>query len=157
MVSIIIPFKNTAHFLPACLDSIVNQTYKSWEVLAVNDGSIDDSFDLVSEYSEKDNRIHVFQNRGQGIIPALQTAYAHSKGEFITRMDSDDIMVTHRLEKMVHNLKYKGNGHVAIGQVKYFSNRGISNGYARYEQWLNKLTSAGNNFKIGRASCRERV
>ncbi|MGD1946076.1 MAG: glycosyltransferase [Croceivirga sp.] len=146
MVSIIIPFKNTAHFLPACLDSIVNQTYKSWEVLAVNDGSIDDSFDLVSEYSEKDNRIHVFQNRGQGIIPALQTAYAHSKGEFITRMDSDDIMVTHRLEKMVHNLKYKGNGHVAIGQVKYFSNRGISNGYARYEQWLNKLTSAGNNF-----------
>ena len=59
-VSIIIPFKNTAHFLPECLDSIVNQTYIDWEVLAVNDHSTDTSLELLSSYSQRDKRIKVF-------------------------------------------------------------------------------------------------
>ncbi|WP_318308322.1 glycosyltransferase family 2 protein [Flagellimonas crocea] len=145
-VSIIIPFKNTAHYLPECLDSIVNQTYTDWEVLAVNDHSTDESFELLTSYSQKDGRIKVFQNKGDGIIPALQKAYHQSQGNFITRMDSDDIMKPNRLEFMVNALKKEGKGHIAVGQVKYFSDRGISNGYERYEEWLNQLTSQGNNF-----------
>ena len=145
-VSIIIPFKNTAHFLSECLDSIVGQTYQDWEVLAVNDHSADSSLELLTSYSKRDSRIKVFQNKGNGIIPALQTAYAESSGNFITRMDSDDIMKPLRLEKMVKSLVEHGKGHVAVGQVKYFSNRGISNGYARYEKWLNGLTSKGANY-----------
>ena len=146
-VSIIIPFKNTAHFLPECLDSIVNQTYIDWEVLAVNDHSTDTSLELLSSYSQRDKRIKVFQNNGNGIIPALQTAFAQSSGGFVTRMDSDDIMEPNRLEVMVNSLIKYGKGHVAVGKVKYFSNRGISNGYQRYEEWLNQLTSTGNNFE----------
>ncbi|NDV15039.1 glycosyltransferase [Muricauda sp. TY007] len=145
-VSIIIPFKNTANFLPECFDSIVNQTYTNWEVLAVNDHSTDESFELLSAYSKKDGRIKVFQNKGMGIIPALQTAYAQSSGSFVTRMDSDDIMKPTRLEVMVNAIVENGIGHVAVGQVKYFSDRGISNGYERYEKWLNQLTSTGNNY-----------
>ncbi|MBO0340856.1 MAG: glycosyltransferase family 2 protein [Bacteroidota bacterium] len=145
-ISIIIPFKNTAHYLPECLDSIVNQTYNDWEVLAVNDHSTDKSFELLSSYSKKDERIKVFQNKGTGIIPALQTGYAESHGQFVTRMDSDDIMKPNRLEVMINSLKENGIGHVAVGKVKYFSHRGISNGYERYEQWLNQLTAEGNNF-----------
>lgn len=145
-VSIIIPFKNTAHYLPECLDSIVNQTYSDWEVFAVNDHSSDNSFELLTSYSQKDERIKVFQNKGNGIIPALQTGYAQSSGAFVTRMDSDDIMKPNRLEEMVKALQEKGIGHIAVGQVKYFSSRGISNGYERYEEWLNRLTSTGSNF-----------
>ncbi|MCK0159481.1 glycosyltransferase [Allomuricauda sp. F6463D] len=145
-VSIIIPFKNTAHFLPECLDSIIDQTYTAWEVLAVNDHSTDKSFELLSTYSNKDNRIKVFNNKGSGIIPALQTGYSHSGGSFVTRMDSDDIMKPERLEVMINTLIENGTGHISVGQVQYFSNRGISNGYERYEQWLNRLTSRGNNF-----------
>ncbi|MEQ5791643.1 glycosyltransferase [Muricauda sp. NFXS6] len=145
-VSIIIPFKNTAHFLPECLDSIVNQSYSNWEVLAVNDHSSDESYALLSSYSLKDERIKVFQNKSSGIISALQTGYANSNGDFVTRMDSDDIMKPNRLEVMINSLNENGKGHVAVGQVKYFSNRGISNGYERYEQWLNRLTSSGHNF-----------
>jgi len=146
-VSIIIPFKNTAHFLPECLDSIVNQTYIDWEVLAVNDHSTDTSLELLTSYSQRDKRIKVFQNNGNGIIPALQTAFAQSSGGFVTRMDSDDIMEPNRLEVMVNSLIEYGKEHVAVGKVKYFSNRGISNGYQRYEEWLNQLTSTGNNFE----------
>ena len=145
-VNIIIPFKNTAHFLPECLDSIVNQTYGHWEVLAVNDHSSDESYELLSSYSQKDERIKVFPNKGSGIITALQTGYANSNGDFVTRMDSDDIMKPNRLKVMINSLNENGKGHVAVGQVKYFSNRGISNGYERYEQWLNRLTSSGHNF-----------
>ncbi|MFD2098716.1 glycosyltransferase family 2 protein [Flagellimonas iocasae] len=145
-VSICIPFKDTAHFLPECLDSILNQTYQNWEVLAVNDHSSDSSFELLKSYAEKDNRINVCTNKGAGIIPALQTAYSKSSGEFITRMDSDDIMKPHRLEVMVKSLLEYGKGHVAVGQVNYFSDLGISDGYERYEIWLNELTSQGANY-----------
>lgn len=146
LVSILIPFKNTAHFLAECLDSILNQTYQNWEVLAVNDHSEDTSFELLKTYEKKDERIKVFSNDDIGIIPALRMAYSNSSGSFITRMDSDDIMKSDRLQVMVDSLIKSGEGNIAVGQVKYFSDRGISNGYNRYEKWLNELTSTGKNY-----------
>lgn len=146
LVSILIPFKNTARFLPECLDSILNQEYAQWEVLAINDHSIDDSWEVVNAFVEKDSRISVFENEGTGIIDALRTAYTESQGIFITRMDSDDVMAPNKLQVMVQSLLKRGKAHLAVGQVCYFSDRGISNGYERYEQWLNGLTLNGSNY-----------
>ncbi|WP_396638063.1 glycosyltransferase [Maribacter sp. R77961] len=146
LVSIVIPFKNTGSFLEACLNSIIAQTFINWEVLAVNDASSDRSLAIVQNYASKDRRIKVFHNNGQGIIEALRTAYTFSEGKFITRMDSDDLMMPERLKIMVTDLENKGKGHVAVGQVKYFSKKGISNGYQRYEKWLNALTLKGTNY-----------
>nr|WP_299381948.1 glycosyltransferase [Allomuricauda sp.] len=146
-VSLFIPFKNTAHYLAECLDSILNQTYVHWEILAVDDHSDDTSLHILKTYAQKDKRIKVYANKGKGIIPALQKAYQHSTGQLVSRMDSDDVMLPNRLEVMVNALLQNGNGHVAVGQVKYFSDRGISNGYERYESWLNHLTSQGTNYK----------
>ncbi|UII75972.1 glycosyltransferase [Flagellimonas sp. HMM57] len=146
LVSILIPFKNTAHFLTECLDSIINQSYQNWEVLAIDDHSEDTSMNLVTSYTEHDERIKVFKNTRKGIIPALQTAYSKSSGTFITRMDSDDIMKPNRIKTMVNSLIETGEGHIAVGQVNYFSERGISNGYERYEIWLNQLTAKGTNY-----------
>jgi glycosyltransferase involved in cell wall biosynthesis len=114
--------------------------------LAVNDHSSDNSWSIVADFLKNDKRIKVFENEGTGIIPALQKAYAKSSGEFITRMDSDDIMTPDKLEVMVTSLLKNGKGHLAVGQVKYFSDRGISNGYERYETWLNNLTKSGSNY-----------
>ncbi len=146
MVSVLIPFKNTASFLRECLDSVLAQTYSDWEVLAVDDHSSDTSCELVASYALKDDRIKVFKNKGNGIIPALRTAYQYSSGQFITRMDADDIMIPHRLQVMVESLHNYGKAHVAVGQVRYFSDRGISDGYDRYAKWLNELTAQGTNF-----------
>ncbi|MEM9144189.1 MAG: glycosyltransferase family 2 protein [Bacteroidota bacterium] len=145
-VSIVMPFKNTAVFLGECLLSIQNQKFTNWELLAVDDHSTDGSWELLRQFSECDSRIRIFQNSGEGIIPALRTAYAHSNGQFITRMDSDDIMPENRLAWMVQALENLGPGYLAIGQVRYFSDRGISNGYQRYETWLNGLTEKGDNY-----------
>lgn len=146
LVSILIPFKNTAEYLPACMVSIMTQEYQNWEVLAVDDHSTDESRSIMDTYSAKQPKLKVFTNQGHGIIEALRLAYAQSKGELITRMDSDDIMMPHKLQVMVNSLVEKGKGHVAVGQVKYFSDRGISNGYERYEAWLNQLTQSGQNY-----------
>ncbi len=146
LVSILIPFKDTEAYLPECLDSIRQQDYQNWEVLAVDDASTDGSYDLVRRYASEDTRIQVLKNQGSGIIPALRNAYAHCQGRLITRMDSDDIMAPDKIGIMANALIEKGKGHLALGQVAYFSHRGISNGYARYEAWLNRLTKTGSNF-----------
>ncbi|PCJ94160.1 MAG: glycosyl transferase family 2 [Flavobacteriaceae bacterium] len=146
LVSILIPFKNTVSFLNECLDSIVQQQYTNWEVLAVNDHSNDNSTSILSTYALNDPRIKVYDNEGNGIIDALRTAYSHSNGMFITRMDSDDIMLPERLHTMLDSLLAKGPSHLAVGQVQYFSKEGIKSGYKRYEEWLNQLTKEGTNY-----------
>ncbi len=146
LVSILIPFKNTKRFIYECLQSIAVQTYSNWEVWAVNDLSTDGSKSLVEALKEKEVRINVLNNKGNGIIDALRTAYSKSNGQLITRMDSDDIMVPDKLQIMVDQLVARGKGHLAVGQVKYFSKGSISDGYARYEKWLNALTETGSNY-----------
>lgn len=146
LVSILIPFKNTAQFLNECIDSIVQQQYTNWEVMAINDHSSDDSKSILEAYAKKDSRIHVYDNEGKGIIDALRTAYSKSNGQFITRMDSDDVMMPERLGVMLGSLLEKGLGHLAVGQVEYFSKSGIKSGYKRYEEWLNQLTKNGANY-----------
>ncbi|MBT8297254.1 MAG: glycosyltransferase [Maribacter sp.] len=146
LVSILIPFKNTEDYLPDCLRSILGQTYQHWEVWAVDDSSSDASWEIVSQYALNDSRINVIKNSGQGIINALRKAYEHCQGDLITRMDSDDIMVPEKISTMVNLLLRHGEKHVAIGKVKYFSDRGISNGYERYENWLNLLIEKGTNY-----------
>lgn len=146
LVSILIPFKNTEDFLSECLESILRQTHANWEVIAINDHSTDESLRVVKIFSEKDARIKVYVNQGEGIIQALRQAYRKSVGQMITRMDSDDIMSPDKLRVMVNSLMTLGKGHLAVGQVRYFSDRGISDGYARYEKWLNTLTENGTNY-----------
>lgn len=140
------PVYNTGKHLKTCLNSILNQTETNWELVAVNDFSSDDSLAVLQEFSDKDPRIKVLNNTKKGIIPALKTAYAVTCGEFITRMDSDDIMVPQKLEILKNNLQNNGSGHLATGAVSYFSEAGVGAGFQRYEEWLNGLTKDGSNF-----------
>lgn len=140
------PVKNAGPFLAECLDSILNQSYKDWELIAVNDHSVDNSNEILKSYAEKDQRIKVFLNNGNGIIPSLRLAYKNSNGKFITRMDADDICEKDKLSNLISNLKCYGRGNIAIGQVEYFSDEKLGKGYIKYAEWLNKLTSSGNNF-----------
>jgi glycosyltransferase involved in cell wall biosynthesis len=146
LISVVMPVKNTAQYLNECLDSILKQSYTSWELLVVDDGSTDESFKILKSYSDNDNRITIFKNNGSGIIDALRLAYSNSSGEMITRMDSDDIMSEDKLEVLGANLLSNGKGNIAVGLVKYFSENGVGDGFKRYEEWLNSLTISGNNF-----------
>lgn len=146
IISIVTPFKNTSSFLNEMIDSVIKQTYQNWELILVDDHSTDDSYQIVERYTIKDKRIKVFKNPKSGIISALREAYSHTEGDYITRMDSDDIMVSNKLDIMRSNLLQYGNGNIAIGLVKYFSDTGLGEGFKNYEGWLNRLTVKGANY-----------
>lgn len=147
LVSILIPFKNVAEYFEECLDSIQKQTYTNWEVVAVNDNSNDLSVTIAKSFAAKDARFKILDNDEAGIITALRIAYLNSKGDYISRMDADDYMAKDRIKIMAESLATHGKETLAIGKVKYFSKKGVKNGYDRYEKWLNKLTATGDNFK----------
>lgn len=146
-ISILLPVYNTAKYLPDCLNSILAQTEHNWELLAIDDFSRDNSFEILKSYAQKDDRIQVFKNTQKGIIPALRLAFEKSTGDLITRMDSDDKMTPDKLAILKSLLQKHGKGHLATGFVKYFSDEGLKEGYQNYEKWLNNLTKEGNNFR----------
>lgn len=147
LVSILMPVKNTAFFLEECLNSIIGQTYLNWELIAIDDHSQDNSWSILNHYASKDKRIRVYQNSGKGIIQALRMAYEHAEGNFITRMDSDDIMPNQKLSILSSNLEDAGTGHLATGLVQYFSEQALGDGYLRYAEWLNSLSQTGSNYQ----------
>ncbi|WP_248723395.1 glycosyltransferase family 2 protein [Seonamhaeicola sp. ML3] len=146
LISILTPFKNTEAYLGECIDSILNQTYSNWELLIIDDHSTDNSYQVVEKYAKADNRIKLFKNEGEGIISALQLAFKNSSGKFITRMDSDDIMLPDKLDILASNLIAYGKKYVSVGLVEYFSEHGVGEGYKSYETWLNDLTKEGSNY-----------
>lgn len=140
------PIKNAGPYLAECLASIQNQTEQNWEVLAVDDGCIDNSIQVFNAFAKQDERFKLFTNQETGIIPALRLAYSESSGAFVTRMDADDIMPEDKLETLKRYLLENGKRHLATGLVKYFAKGGVKPGYQFYENWLNTLTQSGNNY-----------
>jgi len=147
MISILMPVFNAASFLKACLNSIREQSLKDWELLAVDDHSTDNSAVILTKFAAMDNRIHFLKNKKKGIIPALRLAFEHSGGDFITRMDADDLMPVDKLAHLHTTLLEKGPGHVVTGTVNYFSDTGLGDGYKKYESWLNGLVLHHTHFK----------
>lgn len=147
MVSIIMPVKNASPWLVDCLDSIVNQTYENWELIAVNDHSDDLSEEILQNYSEKNSRIQYLNNLGEGIIPALKLGYQKSNGAFITRMDADDLMPERKLELLRHTFNEENKEHIATGMVKYIAENELGEGFSNYERWLNNLVLKDSHYE----------
>ncbi len=139
-VSIIMAVKDTAPYLHACLDSILNQSYQNWELIAVNDHSSDDSPKILAEYAAKDARIKVFHSERNKLIPTLKEGYVHCEGPLMNRMDSDDKMPSYKLEEMVAEWMKHGKGTVIAGGTEHFVEEGeVGDGFRRYERWLNEV------------------
>lgn len=147
LISILMPVYNAAPFLEACLDSILEQSSKDWELIAVNDQSTDTSLEILRKYASKDERIRVLDNNGKGIILALRLAYSNAKGQYISRMDADDLMPPNKLDLLSAVLKDSGPGYVSTGKVAYFSDEGMKDGYLRYADWLNSLVDEKSHRK----------
>ncbi len=147
-VSIIMAVKDTAIYLPDCLDSILDQTYHNWELLAVNDHSTDATPEILSEYAKRDSRIKVFHSDKPRLIHTLQVGYAQVTGDLINRMDSDDRMPHDKLETLVHHWKKYGKGTIIAGGTEHFVDEGeVGGGFLRYEQWLNEVAKKETHYQ----------
>lgn len=100
MISVIVPIYNCENYLSACLDSLLNQTFSDFEIICVNDGSIDNSGAILKRYIEKDNRLKVFTISNHGQAYARNLGISNSQGEFICFVDSDDVVERTYLEKL---------------------------------------------------------
>ena len=89
-ISVIIPIYNTAAYLPRCLDSILQNTYRSLEIICVNDGSTDDSAVILERYAAADSRIIAVNQENAGVSAARNTGLDMATGDFIAFVDSDD-------------------------------------------------------------------
>ncbi len=99
-VSIILPVYNSEEFIKRTLDSLTTQTYQNIEVLCINDGSSDNSLNILKEYSQKDNRIKVFTQSNSGPAKARNTGLANATGEYLMFCDSDDFYEPDMVEVM---------------------------------------------------------
>ncbi len=147
LISIVMPAKNVAPYIRESLNSIIDQKDIDWELIVVDDNSVDDTYQILTEYALLDSRIHVLKNQGKGIIDALSFAYLHSSGTLITRMDADDKMSDDKLLLMRQAAVEAGQGIVITGLVEYFSDAPLGNGYLQYQNWLNQLTLTSDNYR----------
>lgn len=100
-ISIIVPIYNAENFLKDCLNSILDQTYKNFELILVDDGSTDSSKIIIDDYANRDNKIRAIHKKNNGISEARYTGLKESIGEFICFVDSDDLLHKQSLELMI--------------------------------------------------------
>ena len=103
LVSIIIPAFNRADFIAETLDSVYNQTYYNWECIVIDDGSVDDTVEIVERYCFLDTRFKLYQRdrESKGAPTCRNIGLDKSKGQFIIFLDSDDLLATFCLEKRI--------------------------------------------------------
>ncbi len=105
IVSVIIPVYNAHDHLRQCLDSVTGQTLKEIEIICVDDGSTDDTQDILAEYAGKDARVKVLRQENRGAGAARNTGLAASKGRYLSFLDADDFFEKTMLEKMARKLR----------------------------------------------------
>ncbi len=106
LVSIITPTYNSAATIAATIASVLNQTYRNWELLIVDDGSSDNTMDIVKEYQKQDSRIVLFRlEHNSGAAVARNTAIRQAKGRYIAFLDSDDKWMEDKLTQQISFMK----------------------------------------------------
>lgn len=109
MVSIITPVYKCEKLIEETIKSVLNQTYKNWEWLLVDDCTPDNSAEIIKKYQEKDNRIKYFKlNENSGAAIARNKALNESRGRFVAYLDADDLWKNNKLEKQVSFMKENG-------------------------------------------------
>lgn len=104
LISVIVPIYNTEKYLRRCVDSILAQSYIDFELLLVNDGSVDGSAKICDEYAEADSRVRVFHKTNGGVSSARSLGLDNARGEWIAFVDSDDCIDEHFLSVMTENM-----------------------------------------------------
>ncbi len=116
-ISIVIPVYNVEKYLHQCLKSVINQTYKNLEIICINDGSKDNSLNILNEYLKKDNRIIIVNQKNSGVSSARNKGIRLSTGDFISFIDSDDYLDLNVYEKCVQRI-IRDNSDIIIFEKK---------------------------------------
>jgi glycosyltransferase involved in cell wall biosynthesis len=115
-VSIIVPVYNVEKYLEKCLDSLINQTLKDIEIICINDGSLDNSINILEKYAIKDNRLKIISQKNAGLSAARNTGINAASGDYIGFCDSDDWVSLDFYEKL-YKCAVQNNTDIACGEI----------------------------------------
>jgi glycosyltransferase involved in cell wall biosynthesis len=140
-VSILMPCYNVAKTVDETMESLLGQTHTDFEIVAVDDGSADSSLDILNAWAAKDNRVRVMARSHKGIIEALNAGLQACNGDYVARMDADDLAHPSRLKKQAAFMDSHADVAVAACLVEGFPKEELREGYRIYIDWLNSLVS----------------
>ena len=122
LFSVIVPIYKVEKYLPDCVNSILNQTYKDFELLLVDDGSPDNCPQMCDDFALKDSRIRVIHKKNGGLVSARNIGIKNAKGKYICYVDGDDTVDEKLLESIYKEILIKNNPDIIIfGIVKNFA------------------------------------
>lgn len=129
VVSVIVPLCNALPHLPACIQSVMDQTFTAWELILIDDGSTDGSGELCEAYAQKDPRIRVIHQENRGVSAARNQGIRAARGSYTCFMDSDDSIEPSLLANMVEVMETTGAGCITCGMTYDFAESGVSRSY----------------------------
>lgn len=144
-ISVVMPVYNGEKYLAEAIESILAQTFIDYEFIIVNDGSTDNTLNIIEEYMQKDNRIKVIKLKKVGLVNSLNIGIELAKGEYIARMDADDISMPERFQKQVDYLdeNYKISILATyIEAIGYDKERKL-----KLEDWFNNTINTDNQLE----------
>ncbi len=164
LISVIIPVYNVSEYLRQCIESVLHQTYKNIEIIAVDDGSTDDSADICDKYAEKYENFFVIHQDNQGLAGARNTGLNNSHGEVIMWVDSDDYVAGNFCEEAARAFEKGDPDIVCFGNFDLDADTGdIRVGFSYKEEYTADTVSAmkaltvpqerDNDLKIGDSVC----
>lgn len=124
-ISVIIPIYNVEKYLEQCISSVLNQTYKNFEVICVNDGATDKSGEIIEAAAKNDERIKIINQKNQGLSGARNTGFKYVTGDWIVLLDSDDWIDENTFEAALKNVKEENADVVLWSYVREFPNASI--------------------------------
>lgn len=127
LLSIIVPVYNVEKYLRPCIESILNQEYSSFELFLIDDGSKDASATICDEYAKQDDRIHVIHKSNGGVGSARNLGLDNCKGEYITFVDSDDIVAPNIFTESIHIIDTYNSDMVSFGFDEFGDANDIDN------------------------------
>lgn len=146
-VSIILPVYNAALYLPQCLSSIQEQTFQDFEVLMINDGSIDDSERLCKEFARGDSRFLLFNKENSGVSASRNLALLHARGKYLQFIDSDDWLATDAVETLFHRSESTGSDLTVCHFYRVLENHAVQRGHIKTDRLLTRREYAEEMMK----------
>lgn len=153
VVSVLIPGFNAESTIAETLESVLCQTYSNFELILINDGSTDRTPEIMASYSQKDSRVQLISHKKMGMGASLNAAIPLARGEWIVRMDADDVMMPNRIERQLAFVPEHPDIAVASSLVYYINDNGriIGKSYSNlrtrehFQEYLDRSETIGFN------------
>lgn len=142
-VSVVLPVFNAAATIRRAVESVRAQSWADWELVVVDDGSTDGTREILRGVAREEKRLVVIERAHAGVVAAANAAMESARGEFVARMDADDVAWPERLAAQVAFLEEIGNREVGVvgSLVEFGGDRAANAGYALHVDWVNSLVT----------------